>query len=257
MISRIADAEVISTSAAREVRVLLDLPDVSMTWSRYEPGQQGPGLHVHREHTDCFYVLEGELTFGVGVEGEKLRAPAGEFVAAPAGLAHSFANESGAVTSWLNIHASDAGFVAYMRALRDGRRAAFDSHDVPEDGGLPSDAVIHAPAGGGERLRHRNRIADVKCAVPDLSVFEFCVDGPLPGPGPHEHDDHVDSFFVLDGELHVTVEGAPSAVNPGTLAAAPRDTQHSFTHRHDGVVRFLNIHAPDAGFADFLRDVSG
>ena len=34
-----------------------------MTESIYGPGERGPDLHVHREHTDAWLVLEGALTF--------------------------------------------------------------------------------------------------------------------------------------------------------------------------------------------------
>jgi len=37
--------------------------------------------HVHHEHTDAFYVLEGELTFETGREAETITVPAGGFVA--------------------------------------------------------------------------------------------------------------------------------------------------------------------------------
>jgi quercetin dioxygenase-like cupin family protein len=55
-----------------------------------------PDPHVHREHTDAFYVLEGELTFAVGPAAERIGVAAGGFVAVPPGVVHSFANESGA-----------------------------------------------------------------------------------------------------------------------------------------------------------------
>ena len=37
------------------------------------------------------------------------------------------------------------------------------------------------------------------------------------------------------------------------MASIPRGVTHAFSHRGDGTARFLNIHAPDAGFADFMR----
>ena len=85
--------EVITDREERELRVLTLHEPISITWSRYAPGQRGPDLHVHREHSDAFYVLEGELTFGLGPEGDPVRVPAGGFVAAPPNVAHSFANE--------------------------------------------------------------------------------------------------------------------------------------------------------------------
>ena len=37
------------------------------------------------------------------------------------------------------------------------------------------------------------RVAVVKGALPNLSVFEFTIEGPFDGPAPHTHDNHTDS----------------------------------------------------------------
>ena len=59
--------------------------------------------------------------------------------------------------------------------------------------------------------------------------------------------------IVLEGEIEFTVEGSAHAAGPGTLASIPRNVDHTFRHAHHGRARMLNIHAPNAGFADFLR----
>jgi len=117
---------------------------LTMTWSRYAAGEQGPDLHVHREHTDAFYVLDGELTFTVGPGAERIRVPAGGFVAVPPHVVHTFANEGTAEARYLNLHAPDKGFAAFLRSRRSGGDASFDSFDPPPDGGLPSAAAIVA-----------------------------------------------------------------------------------------------------------------
>ena len=61
---------------------------------------------------------------------------------------------------------------------------------------------------------------------------------------------------MLDGELEMTVGDGRHPAGPGTLASVPPNVWHTFGHPGDGTVRFLNIHAPDGGFADFLRRVS-
>jgi quercetin dioxygenase-like cupin family protein len=135
------DGEIITRLPARDVVLLTGEPGLTVTFSRYAAGERGPGLHVHREHTDAFYVLEGELTFGLGPEGEPARMGAGGFVAVPPNVGHAFANESGADARWLNFHAPDMGFAAYMRGARDGETVAWDSFDMPADGGLPAAGV--------------------------------------------------------------------------------------------------------------------
>ena len=58
------------------MRALCEHPALDATWSRYDAGERGPDPHVHHEHVDAFYVVEGELEFLVG--SELMRAPAGD-----------------------------------------------------------------------------------------------------------------------------------------------------------------------------------
>ena len=136
------EGETITDRDARELVILSARPELTVTWTRYDPGETGPDLHVHLQHTDAFQVLEGELIFALGPDAEETTVGAGGFVSVPPGVAHSFRNDSDAETRFLNLHAPDAGFADYLRAARDGTDADFDSFDVPADGGLPADGVI-------------------------------------------------------------------------------------------------------------------
>jgi quercetin dioxygenase-like cupin family protein len=128
--------EPVSRSEHREIVILSAAPEMTVTWSRYSGGQAGPDLHVHREHSDSFYLLEGELTFRVGPDAEPVRAGPGTFVAVPANVIHSFVNEGPDEARWLNFHTPDNGFADY---LRNG--SAWDSFDPPADGGRPASEV--------------------------------------------------------------------------------------------------------------------
>lgn len=249
--------EAITDRDRRQVVMLTSQPQITITYYRIADGERGPDPHVHREHMDSFYVLEGELDFELGPDRERVRVGAGGLAAAPPNVVHTFANESGAEVRFLNLHTPDGGFGAYMRAARDGdATVTFDTFDPPADGGLPlSEAIVSGP-GDGERLVSGNRVALLKGAAPQMSFAEFEYDGPFAGPDLHRHRDDVDSFYLLAGELEITVEETQSAAGPGTLASVPPGVAHTFAHPGAGRVRFLNIHAPEAGFADFLRRVS-
>jgi quercetin dioxygenase-like cupin family protein len=251
------DGETITDREGRELAVLA--ADEGLTVTRYRLGhaEQGPDPHVHHQHTDAFYVLAGELEFTLGPARERIRVAAGGFVAAPPNLVHTFANESDAEARALNLHAPDAGFASYLRAARDGERGiTFDTSEPPEDGGRPlADAVVSGP-GEGERLVSGNRAAVIKGALPDLCFAEFELEGRYVGPDPHDHESEVDAFYVLDGELEITIEGSPEIAGPGALAVVPPGIRHTFAHNGAGTARFLNLHAPDGGFGEFLRRVS-
>lgn len=61
-------------------------------WEAIVPPGGGPPPHVHSREEESFYILEGEITFQVGEE--RIVASAGMFANMPAGVAHSFRNES-------------------------------------------------------------------------------------------------------------------------------------------------------------------
>jgi mannose-6-phosphate isomerase-like protein (cupin superfamily) len=143
-----------------------------------------------------------------------------------------------------------------MRGRRDGRDVPFDSFDPPGEGGLPAaEAIVSGPA-EGERLVSENRVVWLKGVLPQLSFGEWVFDGRSRGPHLHHHDEQVDNFYVVDGELDMTVEDAVHTAGPHTLASIPRGVRHTFAHTQAGKARVLNIHAPDRGFADFLRGIS-
>jgi hypothetical protein len=60
--------------------------------TRVRPGGAVPVAHRHRQCTERFEVLEGELT--VRLEGESRTLTAGEQLTIPAGAAHHYANAS-------------------------------------------------------------------------------------------------------------------------------------------------------------------
>jgi mannose-6-phosphate isomerase-like protein (cupin superfamily) len=145
------DGETITDRPNRAVRILAAGDDhLTMTWSRYGHGERGPDLHVHREHTDAFYVLAGAMTFTFGPDGERtVVAPAGSVVVVPPSVPHAFVNEGDDDAVFLNVHTPDRGFATYMRALRDQRPASFDSYDLPIDNTLPgADAIVVEPGEG-------------------------------------------------------------------------------------------------------------
>jgi quercetin dioxygenase-like cupin family protein len=247
------EGETITDRAERTIRILLAHELLDATWTRYEPGERGPDPHVHRQHVDSFYVLSGELEFGLGPEGRELvRAPAGTLVVVPPSVVHTFSNVSDGAATFLNLHAPSGGFAESLRARRDGRPVeGFDSFDPPAGGGRAvSETIVSLPTEGevaaGELREHR-----VKADLPQLSVIELSFAPGWEGIDPHTHADHIDAFFVLDGEVEFTVGDDLRLTDPGTFVAAVPGARHGF--RSDDHVRVLNLHAPDTGFAQRLR----
>src|SRR6266567_2809623 len=60
------EGETTTDRPERTLRILCELEQLIVSWFRYEPGEHGPDPHIHRQHADAFYVLEGEVDFGLG-----------------------------------------------------------------------------------------------------------------------------------------------------------------------------------------------
>jgi len=123
---------------ATEIELLVADESLSITRACAEAGERVAGRHVHPGHAEAFYVLEGELSFEVGPEGETITIGAGGFVAVPPGLAHGYGTAGSARARWLVIHARDGGFADVMR----GVSADWDIAPVPAAGGLSIDHAI-------------------------------------------------------------------------------------------------------------------
>jgi quercetin dioxygenase-like cupin family protein len=87
----------------------------------FAPGFRGPPPHLHREMHDCVYVIDGALVFQV--EGRRVEAGPGTFLAVPPGVVHTFTNESAEPARVLNLFAP-AGLEGYLRELAALGRAS-------------------------------------------------------------------------------------------------------------------------------------
>jgi quercetin dioxygenase-like cupin family protein len=106
--------------------------------------------------------------------------------------------------------------------------------------------------GDGERFERGNRVITILGDGEQLSALVIDFDETFDVP-PHIHDDHVDSFYVLEGEVEFTVDDDVVRAGPGTFVMAPPGTRHGFRNPGPGRARVLNLHAPDAGFAAGIR----
>jgi len=74
----------------------------------------GPPPHVHREHEEAFYVLEGEFTFIFG--NERAAAPKGAVVVVPRGTVHGFIGAQGSRALVVAVPGGLAGFFEELGA---------------------------------------------------------------------------------------------------------------------------------------------
>ena len=105
----------------------------------------------------------------------------------------------------------------------------------------------------GEKLERGVRNHRILAELPELEVIELRFGPDFEGVDPHFHSDHVDSFYVLEGEAEFTVGGERVRAGPGTFVAAPVGVVHGFRNPGPGELRMLNVHGPNTGFAARLR----
>jgi mannose-6-phosphate isomerase-like protein (cupin superfamily) len=223
--------------------------ELCITESLFPDARPGASPHFHRQHADSFYVLEGGLAVLIRDE-EKLLSP-GACACAPPHVVHGFRSTSR--TRFLNFHTPDSGFAENIRALDRGQAGGFDSFDAELGSGPSASDAIFLNAGEGERLQANNRVSTIKIDRDELSLIEFELEPGFEGPDPHTHDDHVDSFYVLESETDFLMENETLRLGAGSFVAAPTGVEHTFWNSGPERARLLNVHAPSSGFHDFLR----
>jgi quercetin dioxygenase-like cupin family protein len=243
-------------SRDRTYLIKVERPELCLI--EYDAGPDYPGAdpHFHERHADAFYVLAGELEFTIGRE-TGIAAPAGTAVVAPPGVVHAFAPAGDGRLRFLNVHAPDAGFTAYLRAAVRREPGSFDSVDVdgPQE---PGGGTVSGP-GEGTTYRVGTATSLFKATREAtggfFSLAEVTIQPGTSGPPPHSHRELLDSFYVLEGTLRVRVGDDEVDAPPGTYACIPPGIVHTFANESAEPVRFLNLNTP-GGWEDYIRDLA-
>jgi quercetin dioxygenase-like cupin family protein len=93
-------------------RVLSELPHIEALELSFPASFEGVDPHTHPDHTDTFYVLEGELEFLQ--DGEWHRVGPGTFLSVPPNVEHGF-RPCGVDFRLLNFHTPNVGFIEGLR----------------------------------------------------------------------------------------------------------------------------------------------
>ena len=145
-----------------------------------------------------------------------------------------------------------SGFIAYMRGLRDRQPVDFDQ-DEPEgvDGVLPaSEAVL----GGEEIVLEATGLREaLLCDIEALAISDTRAEPGAPSPDLHSHPQHVESFYVLEGEVGFTLGGEEFRARTGTWVQVPAGLAHTMSFPGPSAARLLTLHSPNSGFGAFLR----
>ena len=105
-------------------------------------------------------------------------------------------------------------------------------------------------------LQSDGRRVEILAAREEITVTHAEYAAGLDVTGPHVHHEHVDAFYVLMGTLVFQIgETTEIPVGAGGCIAVPPHVSHSFRVDSGAPAQWLTIHAPDGGFAAFMRGV--
>ena len=121
----------------------------------------------------------------------------------------------------------------------------FDQHYLPEGSGLPPDGVTVLGPGEGERLELGESTAtDQGSASTRSASFEAEIGARLPAARrAHRHLKSMESFYVIEGELGLILDGSESTLGAGGFAAVTPGTVHT-SPPSAAPLRFLNVFTP-------------
>ena len=104
--------------------------------------------------------------------------------------------------------------------------------------------------GEGESIRPG---FEIKVGRPELVLTETSLEPGQVGTAPHVHHHHADAFYMLEGELLVSLGEEEMLLGAGGFVLIPPSVVHGFRNPGPGRPRYLNIHSPAMGFDEYLR----
>ena len=114
------------------------------------------------------------------------------------------------------------------------------------------------PPGGGRRYPMGPLTAVFKADLGETaelySVSEWWLEPRTGGPTPHQHEDeHI--FYVLEGTLSVSLDGAWSEASAGAYIVIPGGVLHTFENRSGARAGFISFNTP-GGFEERMAHIA-
>jgi mannose-6-phosphate isomerase-like protein (cupin superfamily) len=232
----------------------------------WAPGFLAP-LHVHRDTDELYYVLEGELT--VHLPGRTVPRRAGGWVYCPREVPHTYEVTSPSPARLLYV-GSPTGFEAFVVAAGEPAGAltlppgdpdiaravalapSYGIDILAAPGELPEGLPPEAPASAAYWSLGHLAIVHVPGEATErrYSLVEH-LSPPGERPPMHVHRREGQLWYVLEGELTVTLAGEARRCGPGEWAYGAPDVPHTHEVTSKTPARILEINAP-AGFEDFV-----
>ena len=118
------------------------------------------------------------------------------------------------------------------------------------------DATL-VPSGEGKKLWVTDELVTFKASGEDTGGAYSLADSMVPpqgGPPPHIHHREDEAFWVLEGELEISVGGNRFRAGAGSFVHLPRGVLDSYQNVGTAPARFLTLMVP-AGLEKFFEEV--
>ena len=85
----------------------------------------------------------------------------------------------------------------------------------------------------------------------------FVLEGMVPpgaGPPPHIHHDQIETFYVVEGQLEIMVDGQVHEAKAGDFVHVSKGSPHSFINRSQTPAKLIATFVPAANVERFFRE---
>ncbi|QIN82176.1 cupin domain-containing protein [Rubrobacter tropicus] len=117
--------------------------------------------------------------------------------------------------------------------------------------------VVHVAPGEGKKLWIVDELMTFVVSGGETRGTYALTDSTVPPGGeapPHVHHREDEAFWMLEGELEVTVGDDTVTASPGSFVRLPRDVPHSYINAASAPARFLTLMVP-AGLEGLFEEV--
>jgi quercetin 2,3-dioxygenase len=238
--------------------------------------------HVHEQANEEIYVMDGRLE--LEIDGTVYVLTPGDYAHIPAGAPHSYRMLSHYTRFWsFTLNGEVAPIYSRLgqpfdKPIRPEKGEPVDiaavieqasdldirlapplaeapQRNLAEGSVIPETNVPYVlDAGEGDHLLSGDTVHSILCSskVSDGRYITLISEGPKGRPiGEHLHRQTDESFFCVQGEMTLWVDGNPLSLKPGDYVFVPAMTKHYF-RLDSNFAKFVGVLSPGA-FEHFFR----
>ena len=213
-------------------------------------GRHGPDPHVHHDHVDSFFVLEGQLEWRVGPDARAARRRSRQFRLGPARRA-AHASTTPARARRASSTCTPPGSASSVTSAATSRSST--STTCRRAAASPPTGVIVLGPGEGERLELGESTATIKVGVEADRRVRGRDRLRLPAPAGAQPPEHDGELLRARGRARPDPRRRASRRSgAGGFAAVPPGTVHT-SPPSAAPLRFLNVFTP-GGMEHYVRE---